>query len=564
MDLMSDSLSIEFLLLLSKRLDPLSAVQIETVQHIQDYRDVEDLNEAGVRTYIIDPMLRALGYDHGTPYSTSLENPLVFLGQKRRSDYHAQLWKENFWLMEAKKPQPNKPAFGYDDFSQALEYSVHPTVNAALIALCDGLKLEIFDREVSVENPILHVDIKKLVADFDKVRTLLGPMQVWFFQKRRVIRLLDRVFNKEFVLDRVEEFSTLVHQRLTSKSNIAIQNRRQLVDPGSDDERRQAESASLVDITEMYMMYDYPIPIANAVNRRLVELSMPSSFQVMLRVLPDRPRLANDSYMSQTAAYLVSLAEKRDTAEYLPSWLSPGHQAGAPLVAAVKRFLDRCLTYFKDYEPYRLVLLAAWAIRRFAKINAVALGAIQKLGADLHALARHSLPETSWAQVLASPELQLLGIIDTSARTLLDDFIRKNTAEDGSFKLESAKLQLQGYWSHEKRLLAALPNYSTLLKERSLHDPRLTESASITYDNLGHYTIVRLHAFPKWKTYLLEERRELVEQVASTGSWAARELLGLPKEEEPYRRMSDEDLAARFFLGDVGILRDLRQAYQRP
>ena len=207
MDLISDPLSAESLLLLSKRLDPLSAVQVHTLQHIQDYRDVEDLNEAGVRTYIIDPMLRVLGYDHGTPYSTSLENPLVFLGQKRRSDYHAQLWKENFWLLEAKKPQPSKPAFEYDDFSQALEYSVHPTVDAVLIALCDGLKLEIFDREVSVENPILHVDIKNLVADFDKVRALLEPMQVWFFQKRRVIRLLDRVFNKEFVLDRVEEFS---------------------------------------------------------------------------------------------------------------------------------------------------------------------------------------------------------------------------------------------------------------------------------------------------------------------------------------------------------------------
>jgi hypothetical protein len=347
MDLVSDPLSIDFILLLSKRLDPLSAAQIETLRHIQDYKDVEDLNEAGVRTYIIDPMLRVLGYDHGTPYSTSLENPLVFLGQKRRSDYHAQLWKENFWLLEAKKPQPNKPDFEYDDFSQALEYSVHPTVNAALIVLCDGLKLEIFDREASVESPILHVDIKNLVVDFDKVRALLEPMQVWFFQKRRIIRLLDRVFNKEFVLDRIDEFSNLVHRRLISKSNIVIQNRRQNVDSGSDDDRRQVGAASLVDITEIYMMHDYPIPIANAVNRRLVELSMPSSWQAMFKVLSDRPRLANDSYMSQTAAYLARLAEKRDTVEWLPAWLSAGHQAGAPLDAVVKRFLDHCLTYFK-------------------------------------------------------------------------------------------------------------------------------------------------------------------------------------------------------------------------
>jgi hypothetical protein len=70
--------------------------------------------------------------------------------------------------LEAKEPQASSPSFGYEDFAQALEYSVHPSVNAALIALCDGLKLEIFDREASVESPVLHVDIKNLLADFDK------------------------------------------------------------------------------------------------------------------------------------------------------------------------------------------------------------------------------------------------------------------------------------------------------------------------------------------------------------------------------------------------------------
>jgi hypothetical protein len=282
----------------------------------------------------------------------------------------------------------------------------------------------------------------------------------------------------------------------------------------ADDERKQAGAASVADITEMYLMYDYPIPIANAVNRRLVVLSLPSSFHVMSKVLPDRPRAANDSYMSQVAAYLARLAEKRESVEWLPSWLSPGQQGGAPLDGATERFLDQCLTYFKDYEPYRLVLLAAWAIRRCVKINVVALGAIQKLGSDLHLLARFMLPETSWAQVLASPELQLLGLIDSCTRTLLDDYIRRNTAEDGSFKAESAKLELRGYWNQEKRLLAALPNYRTLLQERNLHDPRTTEYASVTYDNLGHYTIARLHPFPKWRSHLLQERRELVEEVA--------------------------------------------------
>lgn len=89
---------------------------------------------------------------------------------------------------------------------------------------------------------------------------------------------------------------------------------------------------------------------------------------------------------------------------------------------------------------------------------------------------------------------------------------------------------------------------------------RVTECASVTYDNLGHATIARLHRFPKWKSYLLTERRELVEQVASTGSWAAKELLGLKIEDE-FPRMKDDQLADRFFLGDIDTLRAIRSGY---
>jgi hypothetical protein len=546
-------------LLVSKHSEPLSPEKIEVLQHIQDY-DVSAFNEAEVRSYIIDPMLRVLGYDKGTPFSTTLESQLTFLGQTRRSDYHVHLWDENFWLLEAKRPQFGASSFGYEDFSQALEYSVHPSVNAALIVLCDGLKLEIFDREVNVEEPVLHVKINNLVAEFNKVRAILEPMQVWFFQKRRVIRLLDRVFDKEFVMDRVEEFSDLLQRRLRAKRNTIVENFRKTVKPDSDAQREKAESASLPELTEIYMKFDFPIPVDNAVNRRLVELSMPASFNVMYKIFPDHPRAANDSFMSQAAVYLVGLAEKRDTVDWLPAWLIPGGQGGADLDASIKYFLDQCLTYFKDYEPYRLVLLAASAVSRIAKINVISNDVIQKLGENLHALARFTLPEISWAQAIASPEGQLINLIDMQAIAALDDFVLKNKTENGCFQTESAKHQLRGYWELEKKLLASIPNYKKLLAERSLGDMRITECASVIYDNLGHSTIARLHRFPKWKHYLLAEKRELVEQVASTGSWAAKELLGLKIEDE-FPRMTDEQLADRFFLGDVDTLRAIRSGY---
>jgi hypothetical protein len=105
---------------------------------------------------------------------------------------------ENFWLIEAKRPSPGRTKFGYADLAQAVEYAIHPDINAALVALCDGSLTEVFDREVSLTEPVLRVEQRDLVRDFDKLRVLLEPIQAWFFQKRRVVRLIDKVFDKEF------------------------------------------------------------------------------------------------------------------------------------------------------------------------------------------------------------------------------------------------------------------------------------------------------------------------------------------------------------------------------
>ena len=442
---LSNPINIEQLLLF-KTLEPLTPEQTAALQHVQDYKGVEQFNEAEVRSFIIDPILRLLGYDKGTPFSSNLENHLHFLGKKkRRSDYHVTLWEENFWLIEAKRPRIGEERFSYKDFKQALEYSVHPVVNAALVVLCDGLKLEIFDREASVDAPLLHVEINNLVTDFDKIRAILGPMQIWFFEKRRVIRLIDRVFDKEFVMDRVEEFSDIVTRRLKSKSQRVIENFRNVVKTDDNNLQRAAQSASLIELTELFMKYDNPIPTDNTVNHRLVELSTPNSFSVMHRIFPDSPRPANDSFMAQAGTYLIALGEKRETVEWAPAWLAQGAQSQANLEHITKFYIDQCLTYFEASEPHRLVLLAACAAQRIAKIYAISNSAIQNLGQELHALARFQLPELSWAQISGLPEKELIGIIDKQTSAVLADFVTKNTAGDRQFKVKSAKLQLRGY-----------------------------------------------------------------------------------------------------------------------
>ena len=293
-------------LLLSKQIEPLAPEHLPVLEKIAAL-DVSNFNEPEVRTWIIDPIIRVLGYDAGTIFSATLGHQLKFLDKDRFPDYQFTLWNENFWLIEAKRPQFGQEQFDYDDLKQAIEYSIHPTVNAALVVLCDGLKFEIFDREVSVETPLLRVRIADLPRDFNRLRAVLEPMQIWFFQKRRIIRLLDKVFDKEFNMYRVEEFSALIDRRLRSKHQVVIENFRANVKPNSEEQRERASNASIEDLTELYLFSEQPIPITNAVNRRLVQLSQSNSFWVIRRIFPDQPRDANDIYMAQALTYLMGL-----------------------------------------------------------------------------------------------------------------------------------------------------------------------------------------------------------------------------------------------------------------
>jgi hypothetical protein len=97
--------------------------------------------------------------------------------------------------------------------------------------------------------------------------------------------------------------------------------------------------------------------------------------------------------------------------------------------------------------PYRIILLTACAVRRIAKISAISSDIIQKVGENLHAFARFTLPEVSWAQVVASREGQLINIIDTQTMAAMEEFMAKVVSENGTFHPETAKHKLRAYWT---------------------------------------------------------------------------------------------------------------------
>ncbi len=526
--------------------------------------DLTGFYEQEVRTFLIDPLVRLLGYDKGTDFSVDLGRPIEFLDKNKFPDYKFHLWQENFWLIEAKRPLTDRDTFGYDELTQAVEYAAHPNINAALVVLCDGLKIEIFDREVSLTQPVLHVDRTNLRRDFDKLRALLEPIQVWFFQKRRIVRLIDKVFDKEFNQQRVEEFKALIDRRLTSKRGLVLENFRRNVKPDTDDRKQYLLSAPIEELVEVQLFIEHPIPQTNTLIGTLIERGVRNSFHVLHKVFPDLPRDINDIYMAHACAFLAGLSEKLPTANWFPAWLArAGGQNPANTAKAAQYLLKQCLTSFEEDEPRKIILLAAAAIRRILKLSFLSNEAQWRIGELRHFLARYQVEELSWNQIISSPQGHLIGLLDGVVMTTTVQFVNDCRPERGVFKTEMGKLQLRDLWKFERALLASVDNYPKLRMERNLGDMRITEAADITYDVLGHTALCLLHPFPRWTGYALAEYRPLIEKLAAMNSWKARELLRIDRNEK-LAPVSNVELADRFFFGDVAILEALTGRLCKP
>lgn len=180
--------SVKEALLLHKELPELDPRHLEELARIENL-DVDNYTEADIRAEVIDPIVRILGYQKGQFSSVDREKHIRFLGKTHKYiDYTFTLWQENFWIIEAKRPLKGDN-FGYSELSQATEYAIHPAINASIIVLCDGIKLEIFDRDEDLESPIVSMKIMNLSRDFHLLRKILAPVNIWFFLQKKSITL---------------------------------------------------------------------------------------------------------------------------------------------------------------------------------------------------------------------------------------------------------------------------------------------------------------------------------------------------------------------------------------
>ena len=544
-------------LLQHKALPPLDHQAEAALERIQ-LHDVTEFKEADVREEIISPLLMALGYDKQTYFSIEREKDIQLLGRKNFLDYNLTLWNENFWLMEAKRPKAKGAQFGFAEIKQAIGYAVHPEINAALVVLCDGRKIAVFDREENQREPVLTVEIANLKEDFDKLRAILDPWQVWFFEKRRIVRLLDKVFNKEFNAGRVEEFKELVCRRLDSKKRIVIDNMRSVL-PHSDDTDEADKilrASNPRDLIEGTFFLQCSKRSAMTIAETLVRHCRRDAFEVLHRVFPDHARDMNDNYCMHALNYLIHLSDENVKVNWLPAWLGSKNDLGE----AVRTFVENCLNHFSSDPSRRNILLCASGLRRLLKLITVVDECLWSVGRVRHVLDRYREPEDSWAQLLSSPERHNLLMLDGHANYAVARLVRECSDGMGRPRPRTIELRLRELWTTESIILESVQSYQELLEERAMGEIHPTEGTDVVYDSLGHGVLCIMDYHEKWKNYVLGCHRGDVEVLARLGSWQARKWLGFDVESS-CPSLRDQQIADRFFLGDVKIFRRLRAGY---
>jgi len=544
-------------LLHSKMLVPLSEKDIDELRKIQNFSKLDSYSEQDVREDIIAPILRLLGYQKESMFSVERDKSLRIAGKRLAFDYSLTLWEENFWIIEAKKPSVTNGKFGYDQIWQTLQYAVHPTINAALLVLCDGHAIEIYDREQSLEKPMLRVDRVNLIRDFDQIRAVLSPLQAWFFQKRRMVRLIDKVLDQEYNLGRLDELGKLLQQRIDGKYRIVVENMRKI--PRSDDDLEQIQKAEPTELIRGMMPLNLSLAMLNAMSENLVTHCKSNPlFPILLQIFPDHPRAVSQSYFPNALHFLIRLSEQKVPVSWLPSWLSV-EQSQPNLDQAIKRLIKLSLTGFRENVDWQIVLLFAAASRRMAKALMVLIPSANNVGQIRHLSERFMGDEFSFSQFVSSPDRHSLLELDNLSEMATQNFIASYSDKNGHLKTESAKYELIKTWNSELMLLRMTANYPELLRQRDFGETYPTETSCVRYDSLGHGTLCLLEGFPEWKEHVLSNLRPELDSLVSLGSWQARKWLGLNAEDVTLP--SESEYAERFFFGDLRLSAEFRDVY---
>jgi len=543
-------------LLNHKALVPLTDQQIDRIKEIASL-DVSKFKEASVRAHIIDPIVRILGYTKiDESFKPEEERSIKFQHRNNEIDYSLTFWEKDFWIIEAKRPR-NSDNFPKEDFYQAIRYSAHPEINAAIFILCDGIRFQIWDREFSLKEPIETIKICELEKEFDKIRALLAPWNAWFFQKRRVLRNFQSTIELEMNYKRAEELKEEVRRQFdTLRPKILNNYRREFDFKKSNAERvKFINSCDEATIIEVYFFENHPAIIWEACSDRLVELYKESnSFQILHRMLPDHtPRPVNEHYFAHVLHFLITLKKSGvSQIRYAPKALSNNNfNVPSDIDLVIHNLIKHCLTNFVGFSPYNLILKYSMAARRLSKLMILNMPFFESLGKMQHALTRFYVDEKQPSQIYSSNAGQMLNILTTMQLGATAVFVRNNQDKNREFKTQAAKNQINDVINTENQLMKSGFDFEQACKDLELNEIQDTKILGTKYDPTAHSCLCILtEIFQDYQDSLKANFNDEILFLARMGSWSALKLLGYNRTDSNLPKLSDDELSNYFGFED--------------
>jgi 16S rRNA G966 N2-methylase RsmD len=143
-----------------------------------DFSKSEGFNEAEVRSFIIDPLLKELGFSReNIILEKPLKSPFLKIGSKKRAvnlipDYALKVENSFAWVLDAKAS--NQKIINSDHVEQVYSYATHPEIRSNYFALCNGLEFACF-RTTDTEKPILYFRVSEIDKHWQALQNLLSP-----------------------------------------------------------------------------------------------------------------------------------------------------------------------------------------------------------------------------------------------------------------------------------------------------------------------------------------------------------------------------------------------------
>ena len=414
-----------------KYLRPLNTEQKNKLQKLS-CKSLSGWKEEAVRAEYIAPILEILGYEKDTCYDvkysseTKLSKGLAKNGSKSwvLPDYYCLVWKQGFWIMEAKSAEcsdPEKiPKPSVEDIGQGFSYALHPEVRAPYMVVCNGWWICLFDLDADdPTQPILEIEQSQLPQKFDELRKILGAEQITFHLKRKIIQRIDQVFAADCYPERIDEFVGAVKQAGERARPRVIGNFKVARDlKGKRSIQFTEEWLDSLSLSELAI---HPLEIARTVpeieqicDAVLAKLPQDGHEGFFLsKLCLEEDRAVNTFYYLNSLYILGKLAVTRQGhSPWAPAAIKNNGQTEITYQELYAWWAEFLLNHLKERPAFRMIWLMEGLFARIIKRLLVYTPAGRTLISDRVNLQREHIPEEVLNLALPSPAKEVLMAID--------------------------------------------------------------------------------------------------------------------------------------------------------